>query len=143
MGMGMSKINGLLLVLVFLAACYMPVANSTEASIEPAENTWATKAPMPQAISGVKAAVVNGKIYVMSSSSNYQYDPETDNWTTKKSIPTARGFGFAIATIQDKIYVIGGNNGPYGYMNYLSTNEVYDPSTDTWETKAPMPTGRQ
>jgi N-acetylneuraminic acid mutarotase len=46
---------------------------------------------------------------------------------------------------QNKIYVIGGTTG-YDYTTglplYTGLNEVYDPATDTWETKTPMPTPR-
>ncbi|UCG59032.1 MAG: hypothetical protein JSU70_05890, partial [Phycisphaerales bacterium] len=38
----------------------------------------------------------------------------------------------------NKIYAIGGRAGWAG----LTTNEEYDPVTNTWATKAPMPTGR-
>lgn len=108
------------------------------------ENSWVAKAPMPNGLSIVKAAVANGKIYVMNSSSNYEYDPAIDTWTAKKPMPTPRlWLSFGIAACENKIFVIGGNNGENGYTNYLSTNEVYDPSTDTWETKTPMPTSRE
>lgn len=136
----MSKSVALIIVLVFSLALLIVAAKPAGANAT--ENSWETKASMPQAISGVKAAVVNGKIYVMAGSFHYEYDPATDNWTAKKPMPTPRVGGFAIAACQNKIYVIGGDNGTYGYTNYLSTNEVYDPSTDTWETKKPMPTSR-
>ena len=107
------------------------------------ENTWITLDPMPQAISGIKAAVVNEKIYVMSETFNYEYDPTTNHWTNKTLMPTPR-VSFGIATYQNKIYVIGGEykkpNSSVVY--YLAVNEVYDPLTDTWTTKTPMPTGR-
>lgn len=138
----MSKSVALLLVLVFLIASCL-VAAKPAFSDEMKENSWTTKTPMPQAISGVKAAVVNGKIYVMAGTFNYEYDPATGNWTTKKPMPTPRIGSFGIAACQNKIYVIGGDNSTYGYVNYLPTNEVYDPSTDTWETKKPMPTSRE
>jgi N-acetylneuraminic acid mutarotase len=52
-------------------------------------------------------------------------------------MPTAR-HSFGIAVYQNKIYCIGGSvNGPH-----LTVNEAYDPATDTWETKTPMPTAR-
>lgn len=61
----------------------------------------------------------------------------------KATMPTAR-FEFAIATYQNKIYVIGGifaeSNGVFS--GYTGVNEVYDPSTDSWETMEPMPTPR-
>ncbi len=136
----MRKSFVLLLVLFFLIAICTIVAEPAY-SDEMKENSWTTKAPMPEAMGGVKAAVVNEKIYVMTGSYNYEYDPATNNWTAKKSMPTPRpGISFAIAAYQNKIYVIGGNNGS---SRYVSTNEVYDPATDTWETKKPMPTSRE
>jgi N-acetylneuraminic acid mutarotase len=142
MGLSMRLSVAAMLALVFLTATCTVIVEPAS-SDEMKENSWTTKPPMPQAISGVKAAVVNGKIYVMAGTFNYEYDPTTGNWTAKKPMPTPRIGSFGIAVYQNKIYVIGGDNGTYGYVNYLSTNEVYDPSTDTWETKKPMPTSRE
>ena len=58
-------------------------------------------------------------------------------WTTKANMPTGRDTLIS-ATVNNKIYVIGGSNGP----SYLSKNEEYDPVTNTWTTKANMPTAR-
>jgi N-acetylneuraminic acid mutarotase len=88
--------------------------------------------------------VVNGKIYVIGGSSNYVYDPATDTWAARTPMPTPRS-NSAIVACQNIIYVIGGLNGSTNNGEYLtscSINEVYDPATDTWETKAPMPTSR-
>jgi Kelch motif. len=52
-------------------------------------------------------------------------------------MPTARAW-LAAAVVNDKIYVIGGHD----HTGYLSTNEAYNPSTDSWTTKTPMPTAR-
>jgi N-acetylneuraminic acid mutarotase len=121
----------LLVFLIALSLC--------EASIQPvgaAENCWTSKAVMPVALCP-EAAVVNGKIYVITDCYNYEYDPATNAWTGKTPLPTRRG-GFGIATYQNKIYAIGGQR---NYEN-LGANEAYDPTTDTWETKASMPTKR-
>ena len=59
-----------------------------------------------------------------------------DYWTTKAQMPTART-GFGVAVANGKIYAIGGSDG-----RYLTTNEMYDPSTNTWATKKSMPTKR-
>ena len=104
------------------------------------ENSWTTMTPMPTAVAGAKAAVVNGKIYVIVSTINYEYNPDTDTWATKKPMPTPRGDGIAVATYQNKIYVIGGR---ISGDEVSGINEVYDPATDTWETKTSMPTPRQ
>ncbi len=66
-------------------------------------------------------------------------DPSADYWTNRADMPTARRY-LGSATVDGKIYVIGGYGGPGG--TYLATNECYDPVTDTWETKASMPTAR-
>jgi len=129
----MKKNLTLLLVLVFLTASSAVIAEPAS-SDEITENSWTTKSPMPQAISGIKAAVANGKIYVMGADANYEYDPVADNWTAKTPMPTPRR-NFGIVTCQNKIYVIGGDD--------TGLNEVYDPSIDHWTTKASMPTPRE
>lgn len=109
---------------------------------------------MREARGRLGVAVVNEKVYAiggdvgglygavygaMLSYANIteEYDPATDMWAFKESMPTPRGH-FGIAVYQNKIYCIGGfnNNGD------TEVNEAYDPATDTWETKASMPAPR-
>jgi len=71
---------------------------------------------------------------------NEEYDPTTDTWTTKTSIPTLVD-AFGVTTYDNLIYVIGGDFGPTGpHQNY--TNRVYNPAIDTWENRADIPTPR-
>jgi N-acetylneuraminic acid mutarotase len=63
-----------------------------------------------------------------------------NGWTNKGNIPTPRA-GMTACVIDNKIFVIGGNNGSPNYSD-LAVNEVYDPATNTWEVKAPMPAAR-
>lgn len=60
-------------------------------------------------------------------------------WTTLEPMPTPRT-ELGVAVVDGKIYAIGGYNGSYysEYGSYLGTNEMYDPATDTWTTKASM-----
>jgi hypothetical protein len=123
------------------------------ASQKPKENSWTMKSPMPTPRFDMRVAVVNNKIYVLGGYDdeskvlrvNEVYDPATNTWTTKAPIPTSRA-DFAIVVYQNKIYCIGGNIGGAVYDNkisdwqYLKVNEVYNPATDTWENKAPLPT---
>jgi uncharacterized protein (TIGR03437 family) len=60
-----------------------------------------------------------------------------NSWSMGAPMPTARQGTFTGAVGQ-KIYVIGGINGPSLY----NVNEVYDTATNTWSTAAPMPTAR-
>ena len=127
----------ILIVITLLMETSPVLANTT------AENTWAIKKSMPQVVSGAKAAAVDGKIYVIGARFNYEYEPATDNWTERTPMPTPRT-DFGMAVYQNKIYTVGGWNFNYSAQNptYYSVNEVYDSSTDTWQTKQPMPTAR-
>ncbi|MBS0154321.1 MAG: hypothetical protein JSS38_06995 [Nitrospira sp.] len=109
--------------------------------------SWHTRAPMPTPRLEAGAAAVNNKVYVIGGFSGStlatteEYDPATDTWTTKTDMLTARRSP-VVAAINNKIYAIGG-------MNYVNVNQVtysyateeYDPLTNTWTSKAPMPTG--
>ena len=73
-----------------------------------------------------------------------------DSWTTKEPMPTARAY-LGVSTVNGKIYAVGGTSasdigsvstGATLTADELNTNEMYDPSLNNWETKAPMPTAR-
>ena len=64
-----------------------------------------------------------------------------DSWTAKASMPTARA-QLGVAVVDGKIYAIGGGNNTVAGPNVLNVNEEYDPATNTWTTKQPMPTAR-
>ena len=72
--------------------------------------------------------VVNGIVYAVGGwgASNYlatveAYDPATNTWTTKASMPTPR-FGLAVGVVNGILYAVG------GYVaNSLATLEVYQP----------------
>jgi N-acetylneuraminic acid mutarotase len=60
-----------------------------------------------------------------------EYDPVSDTWTKKESMPTPL-YSTASAVVDGKIYVIDSQS-----------MGIYDPFTDTWDiTKTPMPTER-
>lgn len=87
---------------------------------------------------------MNGKIYAIGGNNASvffatveEYDPATDTWATKASMPTAR-FRHAAVSVNGKIYVIGGANG----SGYLSAVEEYDAATNSWATKTGLPSGR-
>jgi N-acetylneuraminic acid mutarotase len=131
------------------------------ASVPPAysdENYWIIKTPMHVARVAAGIAAVNETIYVFGGSqtlnvSNHyfsttinateSYNLIIDAWTEKASMPTSRSY-FGTAVYQNRIYCIGGLVLSGNGIEKASTriNEVYDPRTDTWETKTPMPTAR-
>ncbi len=106
---------------------------------DPATDTWHIKSHMPSRKIGFGIAVYQDKIYAIGGQSGYNmsgsgapifspsvevYDPSTDTWETKTSMPKPRTYLDA-NVVNDKIYLIGGSGGPYA-------NQVYDPLTDTW-----------
>jgi N-acetylneuraminic acid mutarotase len=70
------------------------------------------------------------------------YDPDANSCTVVSNMPFLAS---GIATVNNKIYAIGGSNGReagtgrYLYLNYVSE---YDPELNTWTSKASMPTPR-
>jgi N-acetylneuraminic acid mutarotase len=107
--------------------------------------SWRARAPLPSARTELSTAVVNGKLYALGGNGGTtttevdEYDPLSNTWTTKKPMSTARQ-NAVVAVVRDKIYVTS------GYVATMSneathpkTTEVYDPATDTWTSKAPIP----
>lgn len=115
---------------------------------DPATDSWTTKTPMPTPRSSFGIAVVDNKIYVIGGSigdweftrANEVYDPATDTWETKTSMPSPRS-GMDANVVNGKIYLIGGGHRTRHTPSWtFSINEVYDPATDTWAAKTPIPT---
>jgi len=92
---------------------------------------------------GLTTSVVNGKIYAIGGAQGgppglrtvEEYDPVTDTWTTKSSMPTVR-FSLSSSVVNGKIYVIGG-----GVPTGSRAVEEYDPATDKWTRKASIQVG--
>jgi N-acetylneuraminic acid mutarotase len=107
---------------------------------------------MPSKRGSAVAAVVNGKIYVIGGAAIHpgssepslqpakphrsvgtveEYDPKTNSWAQRSSMPTARNHA-AIGAVNNKIYVIGGRLGSAFIFTASNTNvvEEYDPAID-------------
>jgi N-acetylneuraminic acid mutarotase len=116
---------------------------------DPATDTWTRKADMPTPRGCTSATVANDKIYVIGGDARENpiisivevYDPSTDTWAEQTELPSQR-YWFSTCVLDGIIYVIGGNKGSLAGYTHLKTVEAYDPNTDTWTTKADMPTGR-
>jgi N-acetylneuraminic acid mutarotase len=128
---------------------------------DPAADNWTTKTPMPTGRSHCAIQAVSNKIYAIGgyryysispgyydgtvTDKNEEYDPAIDSWTTKAPMPSVRG-GVASATLDGKIYVLGGITHESGGWSTSPSNpqdnknERYDPSTNSWDTMKPLPT---
>jgi N-acetylneuraminic acid mutarotase len=132
---------------------------------DPATDVWTKKSPMPHPAHHAALTAVNGKIYAFGGfvapantamplgaawepiADAWEFNPATDSWKPLAPLPGKRGSAIA-AEVGGKIYVIGGattmegSKDPFftafGPARVLGTNEVYDPATNTWESRNPM-----
>jgi len=84
--------------------------------------------------------------YTPTAPTGYTFTNETlsnnNVWTTATSLSQANSGRPACATINGKIYYIGGNSGNTGSTT-ADTNFIFNPTTGIWTTGATMPAPRQ
>jgi len=116
---------------------------------DPATGTWFSAADLPEARHHITLAPLDGKMYAIGGfivdvntwsvmSDVFEYNPSTDTWTSRTSIPLPSGEHVA-AVVDGRIYIIGGRD-----ENLVDTGNCqrYNPSTDTWTQRTSMPTPR-
>jgi N-acetylneuraminic acid mutarotase len=132
---------------------------------DPAADRWTKKKNMPQAAHHNGVVGHNGKIYVFGGGvqrqpggptqfpidNSWEYDPVADSWRALAPMPLRRLAAAAVES-DGKIYVMGGVAQYAGLENQslggeephrvLDINHVYDPATNTWQTRQTMPTPR-
>jgi N-acetylneuraminic acid mutarotase len=122
------------------------ILSSVEA-YNPATNSWSSRDSLLTARSGLAVGVVNGIMYAVGGFSPgvtetvEAYDPATDSWTMKAPMLQPRYLP-ATAAVNGLLYVMGGFDNSSGSDIELATVEVYNPATDIWTSRAPMPTAR-
>lgn len=120
---------------------------------DPEYDTWTVKSNIPIARQCITTSVVNGKIYAIgggeaTNNVGYvgakiyttveEYDPATDTWSTKSSMPIAR-YCHSASVVDNKIYIIGGSIN-YPWTSILSM-DIYDPLIDVWSSAGSIPRG--
>jgi len=131
----------------------------------PTTDRWTKKSPMPRPAHHAALASANGKVYVLGGfvppkgtalpvgaawepiDNAWEYDPANDSWKPLAPLPGKRGSAIA-AEVGGKIYVIGGattmegSKDPFftffGPARVLGTNDMYDPATNKWQSRAAM-----
>jgi hypothetical protein len=104
---------------------------------------------MPPARNHLAAAAVDGFFYAVGGrasglrASLERFDPGSGDpalgtWTPLRPLPTARG-GIAAAVVGGRIHVFGGEGNSQSPAGTFEENEAYDPATDTWSTRCPLP----
>lgn len=156
-----ASAGGKMYVFCGLAPGWKPIGMVFE--YDPAANQWSKKGQMPLLSHHVSFAEYRGKIYAFGGfvlpqsgppawvpiDNAWEYDPAMDSWKALAPMPTKRGSPVAV-TVGDKIYVIGGAvAGPnqaavHPARPHYSAGAVeeYDPATNTWRARTPIPTPR-
>lgn len=141
-----------LLLATTIAACY---STATFAA------SWEAVAPINTPRFQFAAGVVGENIYIFGGNDNNENNlkstemldladplawsnPADNNNNCSNGNDCVEGSGveeITGASMNGKFYVLGGYGGgsPYGVFNFV---QEYDPTTDEWSTKAPMPTTR-
>ena len=116
-------------------------------------DTWVKKRDMPTRRKGFVTAVVDGEIYIIGGSIHNNklgklestglvevYDPLTNRWEKRASMPTEREWANA-AVVSGKIYVLGGEiSGPFLLGDRLVYSiEEYNPKLNTWRKRPDIP----
>ena len=120
---------------------------------DPVTNSWTSLAPMSTGRGGPTAQAINGMIYVVggmdvngaSLAIGEVYNPATNSWSTITPMSTRRD-NPGSAVLNGNIYVFGGRtrNADGSTINgTLNTVEMYNPGSNSWTARAPMPTGRR
>lgn len=149
-GLTVSAVDGKIYGIGGLRATYVATYSIVQI-YDTVTKKWSSGEDMPTPRYAFSSSMVDGKIYAIGGliddgAGGYEstfileiYDPATDTWTEKDSMPTKR-YGLSTSVVNGKIYAIGGIAAD-GEMP-LATVEMYDPVTDRWTRKADMLTAR-
>ena len=113
------------------------------------EAGWSTHAPLslgPRQELGV--AALDGKIYAVGGIDGSRqamatvevYDPSTDRWTQRASLPDPMHH-VNVAASGGKLYVVGALSG--ASFDAIGDTLVYDPGADAWSPLTSMPSGTE
>jgi len=115
---------------------------------DPETSMWSEKAQLPVNASGGNEgnfgiAAVNGRIYAAKGSRNYPlgdywtycYDPVADTWTEKTGISYHRSIQ-SLASLNGRLYAIGGADPSLGGRVEVSRVDIYTPANDSWQLDA-------
>ena len=121
---------------------------------DPGPDKWTKKKDIPVHVHHQAQAAYNGKLYILGgclraisgeggTTNVWEFDPVADSYRALAPLPVKRCSAIA-ETVNGKIYVIGGLEPFENGMGTRVTgrNEMYDPATNTWTERSPMPTSR-
>jgi N-acetylneuraminic acid mutarotase len=117
-------------------------------------DAWSTIAGLARPRGAISAIVLDGKIHLLGGRDvrsvewHEIYDSQADKYTFLAGMRGSTGTQpfvgqrdhIGVAVVDGKIHAIGGRMDSYDFNTSL--NAVYDPKTDAWTFRAPLPTAR-
>jgi N-acetylneuraminic acid mutarotase len=105
---------------------------------------WVSRASMPTARRALAVTTANGLVYAIGGANAsgtvlrtvQAYNPTTNGWTTKASIPAARQGGNGAVTMNGVVYLAGGEDAAGALTRTLY---AYSTTSNVWSTRASMP----
>ena len=119
-----------------------------------ATDQWAPIAALSRPRGAISAILLDGKIHLLGGRDvrsvewHEVYDPATDKYSDRASMRGSTGTQpfvgqrdhMGVAVVDGKIHAIAGRMDSYDFNTSL--NAVYDPKTDGWSFRAPLPTAQ-
>ncbi|MDR4461154.1 MAG: hypothetical protein MRJ67_11655 [Nitrospirales bacterium] len=153
----MARLPAVLVPFLVALCLVIPPVSAESVPSEADQGFWQTARPAPTMRTEVAAATWHNKIYVVGgfeqpglgnilnlgiTPSLQEYDPATDRWTSRAPMPVGlHHVGIGVAG--DRLFIIGGyKQSGLSVWEPVATVYAYDPTTDTWAERAPMPTPR-
>jgi len=101
-----------------------------------ATDSWSAKTAMPFNDSFLKAHVIDGKIFVITSYDLFMYNPVADSWTTKTRMPQPLITTVHSAVVDSKIIVTFLPKETPSRDLHHTYVMIYNPKTDVWSEGA-------
>jgi N-acetylneuraminic acid mutarotase len=147
---GVAALDGL----VYVAGGYRiddMTERSTVWAYDPETDAWERRADLPTPRGALGLVASDGRLYAVGgarrrlggpvSGAVEVYDPATDRWQRRAELLTPREH-LAVVAGSGRIFAIGGRANGDESDRFAAANEAYDPTTDRWESLAPLPTPR-
>ena len=118
---------------------------------DPQADRWSNAQSLPRGANHVGVAVLDGKLYAVGGHLEqnrkphdgcFVYEATSDRWQKVAPLPRACG-AIGCVGLGGRVHAIGGAVGDAGPdKKSVDWHLAYDPKSDRWEPRAPLPTGR-
>jgi N-acetylneuraminic acid mutarotase len=109
-----------------------------------ANDRWASGTPLPRGTDNVAALASAERLYAIGGEARtaFQvYEPTTAQWSAGPSLPRI-SFASAAAVLDGRLHLVGGWNYSNTASASVANHMVFDPSSQSWSSAAPISTAR-